>query len=434
MKIQVRKWILLALVLVLAFSMTACSRKEAAKEQEVEVGFKPRLDTSTTCKITVVGHYSNFEALEAEFNLFNQYYPNVEMNYTYLDNYNGIIVTALSSAEAPDIFFTYPWMVYQEKYNDLYKAAVDLSDPALGIDLSCIRSSLLYKDANGKVPTVPIYTTTYGMMVNENIFEKEGIAVPKTYNELISACEALKKAGYANPIMAYNRGSFMLFPLYFPLFCAQIQGNQKALDDLNAMKEGSGEYMRSSLELAADFMSRGFVDIESCNALENDYNAVIMRFFEGDVPMMLASGNTVSGTEKRESQSKAFSANPFRYSFQPVPSTEQGGYSLNSISLGFAINGNSKNLDMAKEFMRFLVNTEELNRMAKAKRMVTPCNVMALDDIYAAFGQLDVSHVINQSELGLDDTPDQQVRKAGWQVSNGNMTVDEAISAFGTLK
>ena len=44
------------------------------------------------------------------------------------------------------------------------------------------------------------------------------------------------------------------------------------------------------------------------------------------------------------------------------------------------------------------------------------------------------SHVINQSELGLDDAPDQQVRKAGWQVSNGNMTVDEAVAAFGTLK
>ena len=434
MKKKALKWILVALVLLLAFAMTSCSRKEESKAQEVEVGFKPRLDTTTSCKITVVGHYSNFEALEAEFNLFNQYYPNVEMNYTYLDNYNGIIVTALSSAEAPDIFFTYPWMVYQEKYDPIYEAAVDLSDPALGIDLSCIRSSLLYKDSNGKVPTVPIYTTTYGMMVNESIFEKEGIKVPTTYSELISACEALKKAGYENPIMAYNRGNFMLFSLYFPYFCAQIQGKETALKDLNAMKEGSGEYMRSSLELAADFMNRGFVNIESCNTLENDYNAVIMRFFEGDVPMMLASGNTVSGTEKRESQSQAFTANPFRYSFQPVPSTEQGGYFLNSISLGFAINGNSANQEMAKEFMRFLVNTEELNRMAKAKRMVTPCNEMALDDIYAAFGKLDASHVINQSELGLDDAPDQQVRKAGWQVSNGTMTVDEAVAAFGTLK
>ena len=99
-----------------------------------------------------------------------------------------------------------------------------------------------------------------------------------------------------------------------------------------------------------------------------------------------------------------------------------------------AVNKNSANLAMANEFMRFLVSTEELNRMAKAKRMVTPCVDMSLDGVYAAFGQMDSGRIINQSELGLTDTPDTQVRKAGWQVSNGNMTVEEAIEAFGTLK
>ena len=59
---------------------------------------------------------------------------------------------------------------------------------------------------------------------------------------------------------------------------------------------------RGALELVDDFMSRGYVDLDGCSQLENDYNAVIMRFFEGDVPMMMASANTVSGTEKRESQ------------------------------------------------------------------------------------------------------------------------------------
>ena len=47
---------------------------------------------------------------------------------------------------------------------------------------------------------------------------------------------------------------------------------------------------------------------------------------------------------------------------------------------------------------------------------------------------MDASRVINMSELGLADTPDAQVRKAGWQVSNGTMTVDEAVAAFGTLQ
>ena len=434
MKKTKRGWKALLIGVLLTAVMTGCDGKEGKASKEAEARFTPKLDVQTACEITVVGHYNNFEALEAEFNLFTEYYPNVKMKYTYLDNYNGIIVTALTSEEAPDIFFTYPWMANQKEYSTVFDVAEDLSDPALGINLSCIRDNLLYKDEAGHVPTVPVYTTTYGMMVNESIFEKEGLAIPKTYDELISVCDALKKAGYSSPVMAYNRGSFMLFPLYYPYFCAQIQGNEKAIQEMNDMKAGAGEYVRDTLEKAADFMGRGYVDLESCNELENDYQAVIMRFFEGDVPMMFASGNTVSGTEKRESQSEKFSANPFKYSFHPVPSTEEGGYFLNAISIGFAVNKNSANLDMTNEFMRFLVSTQELGRMAQAKRMVTPCSDMSLDGVYAAFGEVDAKHIVNLSELGLADEPDSQVRRAGWQVSNFNMTVDEAVKAFGSLE
>ena len=430
MKKSGTKWILLILALALIVGgvlyFTVFRNRQTTPQT---AGFQTKLDPKTQCTINVAGHYENFEALEAEFNRFSEFYPNVKMNYVYMDDYKNIISTALNSSEAPDIFFTYP------AWNDeAYEPAENLADPATGIDLSCIRGSLLYRDASGKVPTVPVYTTTYGMLVNEDIFKKENIAIPKTYDELISACEALKKAGYASPVMAYNNGSDMLFPMFYPYFCAQVSGNEKALQEMNAMAQGAGEYMRGALELADDFMKRGYVNLESCNEIKNNYEAVILRFFEGDVPMMMASGNTVSGTGKRESKSEAFTAHPFSYSFHPVPSTEKGGYFLNIISIGFAVNKNSSHLDMANEFMRFLVSTEEMNRMAQAKRMVTPCVDMSLDGVYSAFGQMDASHIILQSELGLADTPDAQVRKAGWQVSNGLMTVDEAVKAFGTFE
>ena len=435
MKKQWKKWGACALLLLLVLCLTACSGKEETPTTpETATGFVPKLDKNTDCSIRVVGHYKNFEALEAEFNRFAEYYPNVKMNYTYLDNYNGIIVTALSSSEAPDIFFTYPWMAYRDGYGSVYETAENLADPALGINLNCIRESLLYKDVSGKVPTVPVYTTTYGMLVNEAIFEKEKIAVPKTYPELLSACEALKNAGYADPVLAYNNGTTLLFPLYYPYFCAEIQGNATAIADMNDMKPGAGENMRKALALADDFMKRGYLNLEHCNQLENDYNAVIMRFFEGDVPMMFASANTVSGTEKRESQSEAFSAHPFPYSFHPVPSTEKGGFFINTISMGFAVNKNSQNLDMTNEFMRFLVSPAELNQMAKAKRMVTPCVDMSLDGVYQAFGQVEAGSIINLSDLNLNDVPDGQVKIAGWQVCNGLLTVDEAVEGFGTLK
>jgi multiple sugar transport system substrate-binding protein len=346
-----------------------------------------------------------------------------------------ILSTALAGGEAPDIFFTFPWIGNWPDGADILAASENLADPSLGINLSCIRENLLKKDANGQVLSVPVYTTTYGMLVNEDIFAKEKLTVPTTYAELLSVCETLKKAGYNDPILACSKDSGdLLYPLFFPYFCGQIQGNETALKELNEMKPEAGKYMRDALTLVADFMGHGFLDLKSCGALKDNYDAVILRFFEGDVPMMLASGNTVSGTKKRESRSEAFTARPFKYSFHPVPSTDKGGYFINAISIGFGVNKHSKNLEMANEFMRFLVCADELNQMANTKRMVTPCADMSLDSVYSPFQKLDGQRFVNISELGVKDSVASQVSKAGWLVCLGKMTVDEAVAAFGSMK
>ncbi len=427
-----------ALLLALALCLTACGSQETPKAQETEKGFVPRLDPQISGSVTVAGHYSNFEALEAEFNRFAQYYPNVQLTYTYMDGYSksgsGILSTALASGEAPDIFFTYPYMDSWPDGAEILAASEDLADPALGLDLGCIRPELLKKDAEGRVFSVPFYTTTYGMLVNEDLFAKENIAVPQTYEELVAACEALQKAGYASPVMGYSRSEALLYPLYYPYFCGQIKGDAEALAALNGMGDGAAERARGALALTADFAGRGFIRLPDCDALENNYEAVILRFFEGDVPMMLATGNTVSGTEKREVKSEAFTAHPFRYSFHPVPSTAEGGYFINTISAGFGVNRNSANLALANEFMRFLVRAEELNLMAKAKRMVTPCADMSLDSVYAPFQKVSAQRFINLSDLGLTDAPITQLDRAAWRLTTGQMTLEEAVAAFGTLE
>ena len=66
---------LLAVMMILGMAACGAEKQEAATEE----GFSPSLDTSTECSITVAGGYDNFEALEAEFDEFNEYYPNAEL-------------------------------------------------------------------------------------------------------------------------------------------------------------------------------------------------------------------------------------------------------------------------------------------------------------------------------------------------------------------
>ena len=87
--------------------------------KNTQTGFVPKYDKDTEFSLTVAGSYSNFESLEAEFERFYEYYPNVSLNYVHLDDYENTISSALMSDEAPDIFVSATWMLENEKMNSV---------------------------------------------------------------------------------------------------------------------------------------------------------------------------------------------------------------------------------------------------------------------------------------------------------------------------
>ena len=145
---------------------------------------------------------------------------------------------------------------------------------------------------------------------------------------------------------------------------------------------------------------------------------------------MLCDTETVSGTQKRESQSQAFVDKPFKYSFRIFPATHQGSDFVNSVVIGFSVNKNSGNLDMTNEFMRFLIRTDELNNLAKIKRLITTSTDYSFDEMYTPLSK---STPIYLDELGLVDNATAQMRTAVYQVLRGNMTVDQAVANYGSF-
>ena len=427
-----RRLLCVILFICILVSLTACGGKP---QEETAAGFKPSLDTSTNCSITVVGSYDNFEALEAEFDKFNEIYPNVQLSYVKLDDYSNILGTTLESNDKPNIFFSYTWMMGNEKYASVCAHMEKLSDSALGLNLSCIRPGLLNQDAEGHVFMVPVFSRTYGMLVNNDLFKKEGLSIPTTLTELAAVCEAFRSKGYASPMMGYSlksSGSFM-YTVAYPLFAAALAENPEALALANELDPAAGEYMRPALEAVEQLIQNGCIDMNECDKIEDNYTKVILRFFEGDVPMMICAGDTVSGTRKRESQSEAFTNAPFDYSFAPIPLTDDGGYFIDSPSIQFSVNKNCDDLDMTNEFMRFLITNEELNAMASVKRLVTPTNDLSFDTVYAPFGQVPSERTISPEVIGIKDSLTVQIRVAAFRVGKGEITIDEAVAMYGSF-
>ena len=142
------------------------------------------------------------------------------------DKYDNRQNTALASAETEE-------KEYLDGYEWHYEVAVKKEKTPTEIYCQNLmgkefRESITPASQNEIVTGIPI-------------FEEQKLTVPKTYSELLSVCETLQKAGYASPILAYNgNSSYMLLPLFYPYFCAQIQGNEKALKD-RAGSAGTGD-------------------------------------------------------------------------------------------------------------------------------------------------------------------------------------------------
>ena len=410
-------------IIIAVFFLNGCKKKNN------DDAFIPYLDTLTKCKIQIAGRYQNFEALEAEFDRFNEFYPNVELSYNYLDNYKVTISTALAGLDAPDIFMTFPWMLDKTNYNPLLDNAENLADSAkTGIDLSAINKKLLFYTENASLPMVPVLGVANGMLVNEDLFKKEGLEVPANYRQLVDVCQKFKEAGYKSPILAEDSATSIMPSLIYSMFTKEVMNNPEAISKLNKLDPAAGQYTRATLEWLEEFKKNNFIDLEECKKIKDNYSAVIMRFFEGDVPMMLASADVVSGTKKREALSEAFTKSSFKYSFYAVPVMENGSAVLEVPSVEFSVNKNSKNLEMTNEFMRFLLRTNELNNLAMIKRLITCSTVYSFDDVYAPMGN---TEHLYQLEIGLLDNTYMQLRNAAYSVFTGKMTVDEAVSNYG---
>ena len=154
----------------------------------------------------------------------------------------------------------------------------------------------------------------------------------------------------------------------------------------------------------------------------------------GEQSIAFCNKITLKDPGKRESQSQAFTDHPFSYSFMPIPTTDNGGYFLDSTSIQFSVNNACSNLDMTNEFMRFLISNKELNQMASIKRLITPTRDLSFDKVYAPIGNVKAELIITPTELGIEDTLFVQIRLASFKVGTKELTIDEAVAQYGSLK
>ena len=430
MKKAIRK---IAVMAMAGIMLAGCTTK---KTEEQKTGFVPALDTSASVTINVVGAYDNFPSLDKVALDFAEYYPNVIVNYSKVDDYNNVMDMLLVDNPDVDIFMaTNTWVKTSSVVDDVVVNLYDTDMDLTALDEGVLESA---KSGDGELYRLPLFSVCSGLIVNTTLLKENGLEIPTDYEEFINCCETLKAAGYT-PIYGYDADGKTTFSqgLYSGMvmtMAAKADADGTTSKAINAYEEGAESIYLDALEKIEDFSKLGYYSKETNSEITDSYENAILRFFEGDVPFLAATSETMSGTAKRESKSESFTDNPFEYTFIATPLGEDAGYVYVNCSAGLALNKNGANLEYAEEFLRFYCQVEELNDSADTKGMLSTSSDA---DAAKAFPDLDMSnsdYVAYISDFYLESIPSETINEIIRLVSDDGVLAKDALAQYDDIR
>lgn len=409
----------LAGVMLLTAGCSAGTSDSTKTAGSKETGFTPRLDTEAAVQLNTLGFFGNFEALDQVTNDFNQFYPNVTFNYQQVGG--DSLAEYLDANPDTDLFMTSHELLHSAD-STIPERCIDLSKEDVSLD-DLDSQMLLDSCVDGQQLSIPMGQNLYGLIVNTDLLEKEGLSLPTNREEFFHALSVLKEKGYT-PIQGPTSKIYaeLTANMVFSELC-DGQPLQKALTDGDT--DAAKEALRPAADLIDSLLSNGYTD-PAVNASypDDNYDEAILRFFEGDVPFWVCNTEKVSGMKKRESKSEAYQKEPFAYTFIYPPVGDDGAYIYREPWYGFAAAKSGSNSDYAVEFLRFLATKDESNKMADTKGVPSVAKDTTNPEIY--------SHVLDADAIKNSQINTGSVTPAmidGWYSCITHFADDESYSA-----
>lgn len=344
------------LLTALLFTGVACAPHTPDEEND----FTPSLNTEIDTTLSISGFMGNFEALDLVMDGFNEYYPNVKFSYDHNTAYR---LPQYIENNEPDIFMTSAQNVNDAENTNFYVKdhCVDLYQK---LNVSAVKSEALADvTVDGKLLSLPMAMTTYGMVVNKTLLAKEGVAIPSNYAQFVSAMDVLKEKGYT---CLQGSSKTIYADLTVSMAMNTIAADSALKEALAQGDESAKEKIHPVFDRLSEMIEKGYTDHTLNESLPADnYNGSILSFFKGNVPFYVCNAECVSGMKKRESRSEEFTAAPFEYQFVYIPFGNNGAYAYSEPWYGFAVNKDGKQKDVALEFMRYM--TTRLDDMSVSK-------------------------------------------------------------------
>ncbi len=355
----------LAMLLSLCMVMTLCASISAAGEE---------VNEPVTLRMSWWGGEERAKATKAAVDAFMKKYPwiTVECEYANFDGWQEKCATQLAAGTAPDLM--------QINWNWLYQFSsdgskfVDLNEYSDIIDLSNYsKTQLNAMTVANKLQGLPTSMTSKLFFLNKTTYDRAGVAIPTTWDELMAAGDAFHEKLGADYYCIRADGWERMWLLCW--YLQQTYGKpwvsdyecqytvEEVTDGLNFINELEAHYVIPKIY---DYQNDGYADLYTNPKWMGGNYAGIVEYdtaynecedsLNDDQELIIAGYMTKEG------------AHPF---------------GMSKVSQGFAVTESSKNKEEAVMLLNFLVSEDEGVQLMGTQRGI-PVNQHAQEVLSAA--------------------------------------------------
>lgn len=215
---------------------------------------------------------------------------------------------------------------------------------------------------NGKLVAIPQEVVSYGLFVNQDMFDDYDLELPQTPDDLLECCRVFKENGIETPIGA-NRWwleNFVLAQAYADLYNGVTTDEEIAA--LNSGEAKYSDYMRAGFEYLQEMIDLGYIDAKTAYT----YEAI-----EGEGPDFLAQKTPiVMAYWAAANADTAYGDVDFNLKVIGFP-TKLGQMPVVSMN-GYGVGVKAEHLEDAMDLMNVLMSDETLQIYADTNQVISP--------------------------------------------------------------
>src|SRR5690349_7034327 len=333
-----------------ALFAAAGSAQEVVADPSAKVEYTGTISVLTKFGLQVLSPY--FVNLAAEY---EKLHPGVKVELIQEsdDSVKDKTKTLVASNSLTDVYFTWTgsWggnFVRGHRAADLTKVI----GPDTEWGKTLVPAAVEAFQYNGKYYGIPLYLDAKFMGYNKAIFAKAGVSVPKTFEDLIAACDAIKKTG-VTPISLGNKEAWPVVHYAGQLLAYNVpRATLEADFDPKTAKFDDPGYV-TALKQYKD-LSDHCMDGASVNG--TSYASAFQQFGNGKAAMYYQE---IIEFDQSTAADGGLKQADFGFFVLPVPAGAKGDpKAVEGAPEGYMINAKSKNMPLAIDFMKFVTSKE----------------------------------------------------------------------------